>query len=82
MGAFDSLSPMALCYPSTVILTSSNFLPNFPGLSHTRTAPSLRMYRRLDEGAGGDPFVPHGAQMVAVPSHGLVPWGFVDKGLL
>lgn len=40
------------------------------------------MYRRLDEGAGGDPFVPHGAQMVAVPSHGLVPWGFVDKGLL
>lgn len=73
---------MALCYPSTVILTSSNFLPNFPGLSHRRTAPSLQMYRRLAEGAGGVPFVPHGAQMVAVPSHGLVPWGFVDKGLL
>lgn len=47
-----------------------------------RTLWSLRMDKRLAEGAGGDPFVPHGAQMVSVPSRGLVPWGFVDKILL
>lgn len=63
---------MALCYPSTVILT----LSNFPSLSYMKTVLSLRMYKRLAEGAGGDPFVPHSAQMVSVPSHGLVPWGF------
>lgn len=40
------------------------------------------MCKQLAEGAGGDPFVPHGAQMVSVPSHGLIPWGFVDKILL
>lgn len=47
-----------------------------------RTLWSLRMDKCLAEGAGGDPFVPHGAQMVSVPSHGLIPWGFVDKILL
>lgn len=40
------------------------------------------MDKHLAEVAGGDPFVPHSAQMVAVPSRGLVLWGFVDKILL
>lgn len=47
-----------------------------------RALRSLRMDKLLAEGAGGDPFVPHSAQMVSVPSHDLVPWGFVDKILL
>lgn len=40
------------------------------------------MDKYLAEVAGGDPFVPLSAQMVAVPSRGLVLWGFVDKILL
>lgn len=75
---FDNLSCMVSHDPSTIIL----ILSNFSGLFYMRTLWSLRMDKCLAEGAGGDPFVPHGAQMVSVPSHGLIPWGFVDKILL
>lgn len=40
------------------------------------------MYLKLAKGADGDGLVPPSAQVVFVLSHGLAPWGFVDKILL
>lgn len=79
--SFDSLSCIALCYPFNYLILSDFPLIFLVSCTWEIYGPWECTGDWLREQVVILLF-PRSAQMVSVPSHGLVLWGFVDKILL